>query len=179
MTMKLGILAGASAALALGAAGAAQATVCMNTDITPTALDCSGFFSGNLLNNNKIDVAAQKMDLAAIGFTWDGKTVLEKLSPLNGASSADFKALLTGISYIGVHYGNGVGGPGNATAFYKLDAGTGLHDIGLNFNASSDAVLYSTGPSGVPEPATWSVMLLGFGALGAAMRRSRRVSATA
>lgn len=31
---------------------------------------------------------------------------------------------------------------------------------------------------GVPEPATWALMLLGFGGLGAALRRSRRQAAT-
>jgi hypothetical protein len=29
-------------------------------------------------------------------------------------------------------------------------------------------------PTGVPEPATWAMMLLGFGGIGMAMRRSRR-----
>jgi hypothetical protein len=32
-------------------------------------------------------------------------------------------------------------------------------------------------PSGVPEPATWAMMLLGFGGIGMAMRRSRRSGA--
>lgn len=32
--------------------------------------------------------------------------------------------------------------------------------------------------SAVPEPATWALMLVGFGAVGAAMRRNRRVGAT-
>lgn len=33
-------------------------------------------------------------------------------------------------------------------------------------------------PGAVPEPASWAMMLLGFGGIGAAMRRSRRRSAT-
>jgi hypothetical protein len=36
-----------------------------------------------------------------------------------------------------------------------------------------------TGFNAVPEPATWAVMLLGFGGIGAAMRRSRRAAALA
>lgn len=32
---------------------------------------------------------------------------------------------------------------------------------------------------GVPEPATWAVMLLGFGAVGASMRRRRGIAAAA
>ena len=33
------------------------------------------------------------------------------------------------------------------------------------------------GPGGVPEPATWALMLIGFGGLGAAIRRSRQKAA--
>ena len=32
---------------------------------------------------------------------------------------------------------------------------------------------------GVPEPAAWSLMILGFGAIGASVRRRRRMAATA
>ncbi|MBA2466428.1 MAG: PEPxxWA-CTERM sorting domain-containing protein, partial [Sphingomonas sp.] len=32
------------------------------------------------------------------------------------------------------------------------------------------------GPGAVPEPATWAMMLIGFGATGAAMRRRRKVA---
>ncbi len=35
-------------------------------------------------------------------------------------------------------------------------------------------IIPMTGPNGVPEPATWAMMLLGFGAVGIAMRRSRK-----
>ena len=35
----------------------------------------------------------------------------------------------------------------------------------------------STFNTGVPEPATWAMMMLGFGAMGAALRRSRKVEA--
>lgn len=43
-------------------------------------------------------------------------------------------------------------------------------------SASDVATLYAAGPNGsaVPEPATWGMMLLGFGAIGAALRRKPR-----
>lgn len=66
--------------------------------------------------------------------------------------------------------------------------------FGNTFNANEDntyrAVLSSSGNSvtafarigagapAVPEPATWAMMLVGFGGMGAAMRRNRRKSAT-
>jgi hypothetical protein len=34
-------------------------------------------------------------------------------------------------------------------------------------------------PAGVPEPSTWAMILLGFGAIGTAMRRKRKVAAIA
>lgn len=52
-------------------------------------------------------------------------------------------------------------------------------DVGANNPGTADAIrqvriLTSTGPLSVPEPATWAMMLLGFGAAGIAIRRSRR-----
>jgi hypothetical protein len=47
-------------------------------------------------------------------------------------------------------------------------------------NANVDAVLDNVSfASGVPEPATWGLMILGFGAVGAAMRRRRTSLAVA
>jgi hypothetical protein len=43
---------------------------------------------------------------------------------------------------------------------------------GPSFAISS--LLLIDGPSGVPEPATWAMMLLGFGAMGLAIRRGRK-----
>ena len=58
-----------------------------------------------------------------------------------------------------------------------------------SFEANADGIFFATdvigngntgnvGASGaaVPEPATWAVMLLGFGAVGATLRRSRRLA---
>jgi hypothetical protein len=39
--------------------------------------------------------------------------------------------------------------------------------------------LGSAGPAAVPEPATWAMMLLGFGGMGALLRRSRRRTGSA
>lgn len=48
-------------------------------------------------------------------------------------------------------------------------AGTDSFDV-----VTYDAVFDITAASGVPEPATWAMMLLGFGAIGFAMRRRNR-----
>jgi hypothetical protein len=69
----------------------------------------------------------------------------------------------------------------------------GLHDItlfyvdrnvtgaGLYFDVTTSDISITPPPSGVPEPASWAIMLLGFGGLGATMRsrRARSSAATA
>ena len=50
----------------------------------------------------------------------------------------------------------------------------------LDGQGVSNAQIFATGtPGNVPEPATWAMMLMGFGVTGAAMRRSRRKLALA
>jgi hypothetical protein len=52
-----------------------------------------------------------------------------------------------------------------------------FYSLGTGGNAAPGNVLLgglALTPSSVPEPGTWAMMLLGFGALGGAMRRSRR-----
>jgi hypothetical protein len=172
------VMLSAAAATCLLSSSAFASTACSNLDITPNAIDCSGFYDGNILNGSPADILAQKTALADLGFVWDGSTIIQTISPLNGAMVVDFDQLLVGVSYVAMHFGNGKGGPGNATAFYKIDAGSGIDKINLVYNASSNAVLYSTGSGGgVPEPATWAMMIAGFGLIGAAMRRRTMVLA--
>ncbi|HEX5378263.1 MAG TPA: PEPxxWA-CTERM sorting domain-containing protein [Phenylobacterium sp.] len=168
----------AVAASSLFAASAQAATLCSINDISPTAQACAGFYDGNLLSGSPADILAQKNALALLGFTWDGLNV-EKIDTLNGSHIVDFDTLLKGVSYVGFHFGNGQGGPGNATAFYRLDAGAGLDQINLAYNASSNAVLYFTNGGGIPEPATWAMMITGFGLAGVALRRRRAADVVA
>ena len=165
---------------------------CSVGDISPAALLCSGYFDGNLISNSAGNLADQVAGLASIGFAWDSSTYNEaafKVTDLMGANP-NFIPLLYGISYIGVHYGAGSfpkpKPAGGATAFYKIDAGTaGLDFVSLTRGASSNAYLYSTGTpgggggglGGVPEPATWAMMIIGFGGVGAVMRRRREIVA--
>jgi hypothetical protein len=64
-------------------------------------------------------------------------------------------------------------GPGN----YLLKVmSTGIDEVAGQGNAKFSVELQGTA---VPEPATWGVMLMGFGAIGAAMRGARRKQALA
>ncbi|WP_243445868.1 PEPxxWA-CTERM sorting domain-containing protein [Polymorphobacter arshaanensis] len=125
-----------------------------------------------MLSNSPADIFAQTTHLAGLGFAWNGNwNAVEKISGLGGSHSVDFATMLHGISYVAFHFGNGTGGPGNVTAFYMIDAGASTDVLTLNYNASSNAVLYSTGT--VPEPASWALMIAGFGMVGAGLRRRR------
>ncbi|MCH4152539.1 MAG: PEPxxWA-CTERM sorting domain-containing protein [Sphingobium sp.] len=169
-----------------------------------TNVSCSGFYDGNLLKQgNSTDVSNLVGILNGLtsSTTYSAATFqfgsFKTISPLNGATTIDFtqspfNTKLYGMTLIGVHYGAGQGSPGygkgpmtpgrnpkptnvDTSAFYYFDAGkTGLDKIGLNWSASSNLTLFSTGVAGgVPEPATWALMILGFGGIGTAMRRSK------
>jgi len=165
-----------AAVAAFALAAPAFATTCSLSDVSPTAIACSGGYAGNVLDNNSTDVATQQAGLAALGFTWDGNDFgdFPKLSSLNGATTIDFDDLLHGITIVGIHVG---GQGGGQTTFYKFDAGSALDTFTLNLGKSFGAVLYSTGVvGGVPEPASWMLMLGGFGFIGSAMRRRRGIA---
>jgi hypothetical protein len=176
---------------------------CADTDISSTSApvntpfpstSCEGFYAGNLLGNSAADKTAQ---VSALN-TLLGSTVystatfnfgsFDSLGNLNGSRTIDFARTLSGLTLIGVHYGAGANSPsdvaGNAgkdksdsTAFYLFNAGTNLSQFYLTYGASSNAVLYQTKPAGpVPEPATWAMMLAGFGAIGWALRVKRAMA---
>lgn len=172
----MGAMVAAAAIVAASPASAATGIACKNSDISPTASACAGFVLGNAIGGAATDPTNAQL-LAQLGYfgSLDG---IETLSDLAGATSIDLNTLLIGTTIIGVHYGNGSGAPGGQggmgdgpdTAFYKFDAGVGLDKFTLNYGASSTVRLYQTGGA-VPEPGTWAMMLLGFGAVGFGLRR--------
>ena len=172
------------------AASAESLPNCSITDLTG-ATACSGYFGGNLNSGSPANILAQQDALSAIGFDWDGDfSAVEKLETFDG-QQIDFDALLTGISYVSVHWGAGQGPVktrGGTTGFYRIDAGTGLDVLMSAFGSVSNAVLYNPGdddggggtPGGIPEPAVWLQLMLGFGLAGAAVRRrAKPVAVTA
>ena len=169
---------------------------CSLADLAPGAIACSGFFAGNLLSGNSGDIAAQRNALASLGLAWDSNFAnITKIGSLGGLTTVDFSTAgqnplnrLYGDTWVGLHFGNGAGLGGNATGFYKINAGiAGISTFLLNITqGSSGATVYRTGtappppmegpgePMGaVPEPASWAMMIAGFGLIGAVMRRRR------
>lgn len=191
--MKFSTIASVATAVALVSATpafAAKTTVttlpapvapCDVTLTAPDAMDCAGYFSGNLLNGSAEDIANQQEAIAELDgdFVWDGDWASvegTKILTLTGTgeNEIDFGTALFGQTIIGAHFGNVAGPAGNVSVFWLFDFGTeGVTSIALDdVQGFSNAVLYTTAPA-VPEPATWAMMLLGFGAAGYAMRRRR------
>ena len=178
-----------------GGSGQPSATsrACLLTDVSPTASACTGCFAGNLLNDSSI--AAQTDALHTLGFAWNGDfAAVTKINSLGGATVVDFATAqlnpvnrLYGDSWVGLHFGGGgpTGIGQQATAFFKINAGlAGLSSFLLTIpTGSSGAVLYRTGAKliedgggtagAVPEPASWAMLIAGFGLVGASMRRRR------
>lgn len=181
-------------------------TPCALGDISPAAVACTGFYAGNLLNNSGDNKQYQQLALDALGFTWDGSTILEEDTTTDDnigdfLGQIDFSNNLAGTFYFGIHFGNGQNSPGgggrfgtNATAFYKVEGGSGVDFINLVYNSGSTARLYGVvandpcvttptapgcggGETSVPEPGTWALMIMGFGGAGYMLRRRRTVFA--
>jgi hypothetical protein len=55
----------------------------------------------------------------------------------------------------------------------KIVLGTGAGQIGTGVLTATVSAITSGATGGVPEPATWAMMLVGFGGLGAVLRRQR------
>lgn len=169
----------AAAAIAATPASAAAPVTCEASlgSFTPAATDCAGWYDGNVLNNSAAGVSSQIEALNALGFDttgFDFNSFL-KIDSLNGSFDIDFGQVLSGPTIIGIHFGKG-SGIGNSTGFFLFDLGTPIDSITTALKGSSGVVLYQTGnpPPAVPEPGTWAMMLIGFGAIGFTMRNTRR-----
>jgi len=186
--LRRALIVGSTVVAGLALPGTAQATVqvgpaatadpCTNFTFNVVITACAGGYDKNLLKGNASD-ATSVAALLALGAPGTG-IFLEKLEGLSPATDLiNFGTLLTGTTVFGLHAGN-AGGAGG-TFFFLFDAGDGVDVIeilgrsGANNSGLSNAALFQTGGAGsVPEPGTWAMMLLGFGAMGVSLRRRRR-----
>ena len=180
--MKLALRAAVAAVALFAAAPASAALVlvpggaCSLTTSTPDAIDCAGAYAGNLNNGSDIGDLNAALDALIGGSGYSPDAVWANLDPTKaifssgGSGVVNFSQTLTGLHILSVHFGDGGSGLGDRTILYLFDFGTGADSVNLGINGFSNAVQI-TAP--VPEPATWAMMLLGFGAVGFAMRRRR------
>ena len=152
---------------------------------TPDADACAGYYEGNLNAGSQTQNIMDAIASLPGDYEWDGDWAAAEATKqltLGGPddNQLSFGQTLFGVTIIGAHFGNVAGPAGNVSVFWLFDFGTeGADFVTLdNIQGFSNAVLYTTGdPPAVPDPATWAMMLLGFGAAGTAMRRSRRRTA--
>ncbi len=77
---------------------------------------------------------------------------------------------------------NGLEGAGQTSATYIFRTNATNYNLGGTFTTQDGSVAQRPNfqpIAAVPEPATWAMMLVGFGAIGASMRRRRRATAKA
>jgi hypothetical protein len=169
------------------------------------AIACQGYYTGNFFQGGAGDPttadASNAIQLLLNGtllpgdgmptdsgptyvppYNLDYSTILAAIpTQTDGDNTFDFSPLdLTGLVIFGAHFGNNTDSTlQNVSAVWLLDLGSTHTSIVTLANGQgvSNAQIFATGPGGVPEPATWAMMLLGFGGIGVAMRRSRQKKA--
>ncbi len=181
--MKLA-LASAVAVIALSAASPASAALvlvpggaCSPATPNPDALACAGAFAGNLNNNSSIADLNLALD-ALVGGNFAPDVLFAALDPTKALFSAgsgtniNFANALFGEQIFSIHFGDAGTGLGDRTILYSFNFGTqGATSVTLGTAGFSNAVLITPSNTAVPEPATWAMMLVGFGAVGYSLRR--------
>ncbi|WWM71332.1 PEPxxWA-CTERM sorting domain-containing protein [Sphingomonas kaistensis] len=172
----LAIAAPASATVEVG-----SSTGCASGPLAPTANKCAGYFSGNTMSGQSGSVAQQQNAInqliGAGQYTVNWNALQAAGRVVSGSDLNALNALLAnagGQVILGFHWGNAPGPQGNVSAIYLWD-NVRAGDIRLtDTQGYSNAVLYrSAAVAAVPEPGTWALMLVGFGAAGASLRRRR------
>lgn len=105
----------------------------------------------------------------ALGGTWHGLTQ-------NGISASDFSTLdATNFTGSGVFGGLNFSGHAITFGFAMRGGGTpSLLDQTNDLRADNFRLAVKSASGGVPEPASWAMMIFGLGAVGGAMRSRRR-----
>lgn len=183
--MKKMILAVAMAASATGPLAAAEPTTCASytTAILSGWTNCVGFYAGNLFSSSipQGHIATQQNAVAALGGSFNGDFSslhgFPSISDGEGPRTFNLGKTFYGETIIGAHFGN-IGAPGdqygNVSVFYKFNFGAaGANSLQfVQSRGLSNLYVYNGGA--VPEPATWAMLILGFGAVGGAMRLARK-----
>ena len=175
----MGSVALASPAYATVEVSAPTNVGCASGPLAPPADKCAGYYDKNQFSNANVAAQQAAIDLllGAGKYTVDWNALSGAGLVVSGSSLSALNNLLAGASgqvVLGLHWGNVPGSSaGNVSAFYLWDNAVAGSIHLTDTQGYSNAVLYrSTGA--VPEPATWAMMLLGFGAIGMISRYRRK-----
>ena len=83
--------------------------------------------------------------------------------------------LTSGQIINGMSFPSGNQSSNNSNGFVRI-YGVGANLVGATFKSTSNSFEFDNLATGVPEPTTWAMMILGLGVAGAAMRRRQTVS---
>ena len=183
MRKLLFALAGATALTAASAANAAITIGTTSSSCTGTGCNAgttSVIVTDNVNNPNKLEFdTTNALGTVTSLFNFMVTTpefgVFSVTTATNPASTVSLLQVLLGATVIASSSGSGPSGnlitptltPGNNYTFrYVVNLADGGGDI------SGPANFYAA--AAVPEPATWALMLLGFGGMGLVLRRRRR-----
>ncbi|MDB5686836.1 MAG: hypothetical protein JWR77_1425 [Rhizorhabdus sp.] len=116
------------------------------------------YSTGTYLDSGYVDV-----DINLYNDYWGGGFTITPFTA-DGDTDLDWMMDIPGPSVLG----------GDEDAYYIQP---GVYDYHLGFrNWARVTIAEAEAPQGVPEPAAWAMMVAGFGAIGAAMRRRQRTT---
>lgn len=158
-----------------------SAVGCATAPLAPPADKCAGYYDKNQFSLDNVGAQQDAVDLLVSGYTVNWNALVAAGKVVSGGDVNALNALLAnagGQVLLGMHWGNVPDSPdnyGNVSAFYLWNNVTPGSIHLTDTGGYSNAVLYiSSARPPVPEPATWAMMLLGFGAIGMVSRRSRK-----
>lgn len=150
---------------------------CDTAPLDPTADKCAGFYDKNQFSEANVGQQQDAINLLLgnSSYTVDWTALKNAGLVVSGSDVGALNKLLAsagGQVILGFHWGDVPGTYGNVSAFYLWNNVTPGSIQLTDTHGYSNAVLYRS-TAAVPEPATWAMMLLGFGAIGMASRRRR------
>jgi hypothetical protein len=202
--MKKTLMAGIAAATMMFAAAPAAAQVtftgpttgCFGAACAPGALAVNG---GLTFNGGTFNQTTDNTGFLALGGTSDGLGTFT-LTGLSDTYTGDIFRLLVSFSaptgttpgsttydtllqgtVTGVNAGGVFVNFDNAVRNFASSAGPftfALNDVSISSNSATQ-IISGQIQAAVPEPGTWAMMLLGFGGMGVALRRRRKLTSIA
>ncbi len=128
------------------------------------------FYTSSALQTNNATLSTP--DLSAIGFYWGSIDTYNHVDVLGAGGATIFT--LSGATLINANFGNQSAAATNRRVTFYAEGNEVI--TGLRFKSTDVAFeIDDISAPAVPEPATWAMLIAGFGLVGAAMRRQRAV----